>query len=271
MVSVFAPQFFLLLGVDIFIGASILSVLLDKYFPASMSYVLDLASFVGFAELLIGPEFFSTMSSTMQFYVSFGYTLIAILTVIALNAYLYFIVQAKRVGAVFATAATVPSMLATLFFTSAFVNGIPVALPTLPAVSMQAVYTMFFGSVGLVGASIAVTTYVARPSASNPVIYDRELYTAAVVETLDRVFGEETTEAIVSSLERDLQVSREHFPDRMDDVERMLNSIFGSSAAAVIRQEALRRSKGTDWKDRAANGRAIELLKGLRLTSFVRQ
>ncbi len=61
MVVAFAPQFFLLIGIDVFLGGSILTVLLDKYFPTGLPYILDIGSLIGFAELLIGPQFMSRL------------------------------------------------------------------------------------------------------------------------------------------------------------------------------------------------------------------
>jgi hypothetical protein len=150
MASGFAPEFLILLGVDIFLGASILTVLLDRHFPAPLPYVLEGASLIGFAELMAGPTFLNSFSQELQFYYSFAYAMISVLTLFATNLYLLFLRRRPFESAVLAICGTVPAGLGILYFTSAFVNGLTLSLPLVPVIPIEGVYVMFGLSIALV-------------------------------------------------------------------------------------------------------------------------
>lgn len=150
MASGFAPEFLILIGVDIFLGASILTVLLDRHFPVSLPYILDAGAMVGFGELLSGPSFISALSTNLQFYYSFAYALISVLTLFSLNLYLLFLKRRPFESAILGVFATVPASLGMLYFTSAFVNGLPVSLPLIPVIPIEGVYALFGLSVALI-------------------------------------------------------------------------------------------------------------------------
>ncbi|MDG6988687.1 MAG: hypothetical protein JRN21_05100 [Nitrososphaerota archaeon] len=150
MTSGFAPEFLILIGIDIFLGASILTVLLDRHFPAPYPYVLDAAALIGFAELVSGPSLLTSLSTELQFYYSFAYAMLSVLTLFATNLYLLFVRRRPFESAILATCGTIPSGLGVLYFTSAFVNGLPVSLPFVPVIPIEGVYALFALSIGLV-------------------------------------------------------------------------------------------------------------------------
>ncbi len=156
MASVFAPEFLILVGIDIFLGASILTVLLDRHFPTPLPYVLEGAALIGFAELASGPSFLTSLSAELQFWYSFIYAMISVLTLFATNLYLLFLRRRPFESAVLAICGTVPSGLGVLYFTSAFVNGLTVSLPLVPVVPIEGVYAMFGLSIALVVFSLVV-------------------------------------------------------------------------------------------------------------------
>ena len=165
MTSGFAPEFLILLGVDIFLGASILTVLLDKHFPGPFPYVLEGAALIGFAELMSGPAFLSSLSNELQFWYSFIYAMIAVLSLFATNLYLLFLRRRAFESAILGICGTVPAGLGILYFTSAFVNGLTLSLPLIPVVPIEGVYAMFGLSIGLVVFSLVVFGRRARPVA----------------------------------------------------------------------------------------------------------
>lgn len=150
MTSGFAPEFLILLGVDIFLGASILTVLLDKHFPPALPYIMDAGALIGFGELVSGPSFIGSFSNELQFYYSFAYALISVLTLFAINLYLLFLSRRPFESAVVGVFATIPSGLGILYFTSAFVNGSTVSLPIVPVIPIEGVYALFGISVALI-------------------------------------------------------------------------------------------------------------------------
>ncbi|MDE1854233.1 MAG: hypothetical protein KGI38_10890 [Thaumarchaeota archaeon] len=156
MASGFAPEFLILIGVDIFLGASILTVLLDKHFPTALPYILDVGAMIGFGELLTGPSTVNSLSTELQFYYSFTYAMISVLALFALNLYLLFLRRRPFESAMLGVFATVPAGLGILYFTSAFVNGLTISLPLIPEIPIEGVYIMFGLSVGLIVFSLVV-------------------------------------------------------------------------------------------------------------------
>ena len=156
MASSFAPEFLILLGIDIFLGASILTVLLDRHFPSAFPYILDAAALIGFGELLSAPAFLNNFSTELQFYYSFAYAMISVLTLFATNLYLVFLRRRPFESAMVGVFGTIPAGLGILYFTSAFVNGLSVSLPVVPVVPIEGVYALFGISVALVVFSLMV-------------------------------------------------------------------------------------------------------------------
>ncbi|MBI3841235.1 MAG: hypothetical protein HY297_04705 [Thaumarchaeota archaeon] len=140
MADPFAPQFLILLGIDIFLGGSILTAMLDDAFPDAMPYILDFGSLIGLSQLLMGPQYLAGFSIEIQFFYSTGYAVISLSSVIGLNMYLYFLKKRHIAGIIFAMVGTIPSFLITSFFISAFINGVPVTLPDFPLISWDFVY-----------------------------------------------------------------------------------------------------------------------------------
>ena len=168
MASGFAPEFLILLGIDIFLGASILTVLLDRHFPTPFPYVLEGAALIGFAELMSGPTFLTSLSNELQFWYSFIYAMIAVLSLFATNLYLLFLRRRAFESAILGICGTLPAGLGILYFTSAFVNGLTVSLPLIPVIPIEGVYAMFGLSIGLVVFSLVVFGRKTKP-ASQPV------------------------------------------------------------------------------------------------------
>jgi len=160
LVDIFAPQFLLLVGIDIFLGGSILSVMLDDYFPRAMPYILDIGSFVGFSQLLVGPQYTANFSQTLQFYYCFGYLVIGVASIVGLNLYLWLAKGKLLASAVIGIVATTPAILVSVFFASAYVNGIPLGLPIIPVLPMSTVYVLF----AVTGIIIMFATITAVPN-----------------------------------------------------------------------------------------------------------
>jgi len=175
MASGFAPEFLILVGIDIFLGASILTVLLDRHFPGPLPYVLEGAALIGFAELTAGPTFLTSLTTELQFYYSFIYAMISVMTLFATNLYLLFLRRRMFESAILAICGTVPSALGILFFTSAFVNGLTVSLPLIPVIPIEGIYAMFGLSIGLVVFSLVVFGRKVKEVGKGPSAEERRL------------------------------------------------------------------------------------------------
>jgi hypothetical protein len=153
----FPPQFFVLLGIDIFLGGSIATVAFDENFPAGLPYILDFGALAGFIQLVIGPSYISGYPPEMQFYYCAAFTVIAVVSVLACNLFVILIRGRKVIGGVLAVGATMPSILATFYFISAYVNGAYVTLPIMPMLPWELVWGAFLGASALIAlATVAV-------------------------------------------------------------------------------------------------------------------
>jgi hypothetical protein len=153
--AVFAPQFFLLLGVDFFLVGSIATIVFEERFPKAIPYILIVGSFVGFSQLMLGRDHVNAMDDAIQFYYCASFALVALASLIGLNLYLLFgrpEPMKKPVmvrGILFATALPIPAAAGLLFFASAYVNERVVTLPFLPVVPIAIVYVAVLGSLAV--------------------------------------------------------------------------------------------------------------------------
>jgi len=146
----FPPQFFILLGVDLFLGGSVVTVVFDEHFPTGLPYVLDFAALVGLVQLALTPQYLTGYPVEMQFYYSAVYAVAANLAMVGCNLYLTLVRGRWMAGGAFAVTATIPSVLATPFFISAYVSDVVVPLPTIPLLPWAFVWGAFFGASALI-------------------------------------------------------------------------------------------------------------------------
>ena len=149
----------MLLGIDIFLGASILTATLDENFPNALPYMLDAGAMFGFVQLLIGPGYLNNFSADAQFWYCVGYAAVAILSVLAINLHLLFVKNRRFLGGFVAIGATIPSILIEIFFVSSYVNGISATLPSLPIVPWSAVYVAFFATTIIIIGAMALSSH----------------------------------------------------------------------------------------------------------------
>jgi hypothetical protein len=142
----FPPQFFILLGIDVFLGGSIGTVLFDSEFPDGLPYVLDFGALAGFAQLLLDPQFLSGYPDNIQFYYSTSFLVVALLSVLAANIYVVIVKGNRLAGGILAIIVTIPSVLSSVYFVSAYVNNIVVGLPLFPIIPWNIVWVAFFAA-----------------------------------------------------------------------------------------------------------------------------
>jgi hypothetical protein len=154
MISPFPPQFFILLGIDIFLGGSILVVVFDKDFPAGLPYILDFGSLIGFAELLLVPGYLQSYPIEMQFYYSVAMSILAVLSIFGCSLYAL-LRHRPLVAGTITIAGTIPAILGLAYFASAWLNGENVPLPAFPVLPWPVVWAVF-----LVGSAILLVAMV---------------------------------------------------------------------------------------------------------------
>jgi hypothetical protein len=88
MAAPLQPEFFLLLGIDLFIAISLLSCLLDKHFPWQLPYLYQVTSLAGFGQLIVAKEFMALFGDYTRFWFSIIYLIVALANIVAINLYL---------------------------------------------------------------------------------------------------------------------------------------------------------------------------------------
>ena len=119
MPSPLQPEFFALLGIDLFLAVSLLTCLLDRHFPWHLPYLYQLAALAGFGQLLVSKEFMASFDVYMRFWYSLLYLVVALANIVAVNAYLGVIKKLVNYAKVFMFTVTFPALtLAALFLSS---------------------------------------------------------------------------------------------------------------------------------------------------------
>jgi len=119
MPSPLQPEFFALLGIDLFLAVSLLTCLLDRHFPWQLPYLYQLAALAGFGQLLVSKEFMASFDVYMRFWYSLLYLIVALANIVAVNAYLGVIKKLVNYAKVFMFTVTFPALtLAALFLSS---------------------------------------------------------------------------------------------------------------------------------------------------------
>jgi hypothetical protein len=134
------PEFFALLGINVFLAISLLTCLLDKHFPKTISYMYQLAALAGFGQLLISKEFLATFGEYMRFLYCFTYFIITIFNVIALNVYLALFKKLKLISRAFLGSVTVPAILISVFFIYNYASVSSHPLVFAPAIPLESVF-----------------------------------------------------------------------------------------------------------------------------------
>jgi hypothetical protein len=144
MTPVFPPQFFILLGIDVFLGGSIGTILFDNDFPTGVPYIMEFAALAGFGQLILDPQYLSGYPDDIQFYYSTSFLVVALVSVLAANTYVVLVKGNRLVGGFLAIMVTLPSILSSIYFVSAYINNIVVGLPLFPIVPWIIVWVAFF-------------------------------------------------------------------------------------------------------------------------------
>ncbi len=116
------PEFFVFLGVDVFVAMSLLACLLDDYFPKTLPYVFQAAAIGGYVHLLISREFFTVFGDAMRFWYCMLYLAVALANIVAMNVYLALIKKHWTLAKVFSGTVVFPTLLISGFFVSDYAS-----------------------------------------------------------------------------------------------------------------------------------------------------
>jgi hypothetical protein len=157
LASPLQPEFFLLLGLDIFLAASLLTCLLDKHFPSHLPYLLQIAALAGFGQLIVSREFMGLFDEYMRFWYSLTYLIISVATLASLNVYLGIIKKLATQAKIFTFLITIPATIISAFFITSYSQVAMYPLLIVPTISWEAT---FIGIVALDTCVVGLGTYV---------------------------------------------------------------------------------------------------------------
>jgi hypothetical protein len=157
MAAPLQPEFFLLLGIDLFLAMSLLSCLLDKHFPWHLPYLYQVASLAGFGQLIVAKEFMAVFGDYMRFWFSLLYLVIALANIAAVNVYLGVIKKMVNYAKVFMLAVSFPSFAVVSFFLADYSSLASHPLIMFPNVAWE---TTFVGIVAFDTFVIGAGTYL---------------------------------------------------------------------------------------------------------------
>ena len=140
MATPLQPEFFLLLGIDLFLATSLLSCLLDKHFPWQLPYIYQVASLAGFGQLIVSKEFMVTFGDYTRFWFSLFYVIIALANIVAINVYLGVIKKMLNYAKVFMLTVSFPSFAVVSFFLASYSAGSSHPMLIFPEISWEATF-----------------------------------------------------------------------------------------------------------------------------------
>jgi len=147
------PEFFALLGIDVFLAISLITCLLDRRFPKAIPYIYQVAALAGFAHLLVSKEFITVFGDYMRFWYSLVYLVIALGNIIAVNVYIAVQKGLWRLARVFLGIVTFPIVLVSIFFVLDCANSMtpsPLLFPRLPLGIVSIIVLVCVALVGIV-------------------------------------------------------------------------------------------------------------------------
>jgi hypothetical protein len=112
------PEFFVLLGIDIFLSMSLLSAFLEDDLPSRLQYPFQIAGIAGLGELLMSQGFVNLT----RYLVSIVYLASALSSVVGLTVYLPLVRRKTAIAPAFSGAVTVPILMISAIFVYSFLG-----------------------------------------------------------------------------------------------------------------------------------------------------
>ena len=120
MPSQMQPEFFILMGIDIFLATSLITAIFDKHFPSKIPYICQLAALAGYGNLIVSREFLQLFDPYMRFWYSLIYLIVAVASIFALSAYLGFSRKMWKAARIFTYVVGIPVLMISTFFISTY-------------------------------------------------------------------------------------------------------------------------------------------------------
>lgn len=113
-----APEFFVLLGVSIFVALSIISFLLEHHVSSILQYLFQGAAGVGLAEILLSQG----LTDTTRVWAGIVYLACALSSLVGVNIRLAVFRRSMNVASIFSQMMTLPAIMVSALFLSSFLE-----------------------------------------------------------------------------------------------------------------------------------------------------
>ncbi len=113
-----APEFFVLLGISIFLAVSVISALLDRHLSSILQYLFQGAAGVGLGELLLSQG----LSSPTRVWAGIVYLAFALSSLVGVNIRLAIVRRGMNIASIFSQMITVPVVMISALFLSSFLG-----------------------------------------------------------------------------------------------------------------------------------------------------
>jgi hypothetical protein len=107
-----------LLGINVFLAASVITALLDRHLPTILQYLFQGAAGAGLGELLLNQE----ATSATRVWASIVYLAFALSSLVALNIRLAIVRRGMNIASIFSQMVTVPIVMISALFLSSFLE-----------------------------------------------------------------------------------------------------------------------------------------------------
>jgi hypothetical protein len=107
-----------LLGINVFLAASIITALLDRHLPSILQYLFQGAAGAGLGELLLNEE----ASSATRVWACIVYLAFALSSLVAVNIRLAIVRRGMNIASMFSQMVTVPVVMISALFLSSFLE-----------------------------------------------------------------------------------------------------------------------------------------------------
>jgi hypothetical protein len=113
-----APEFFVLLGITVFLAMSIISALLDRYLPSILQYLFQGAAGAGLGELLLGQG----LNGPTRVWAGIVYLALALSSLVGVNIRLAIVRRRMNIASIFSQMMTVPVVMISALLLSSFLE-----------------------------------------------------------------------------------------------------------------------------------------------------
>ncbi|HLE65003.1 MAG TPA: hypothetical protein VI816_02620 [Candidatus Bathyarchaeia archaeon] len=123
------PEFFTLLGIEIFQAISLLKIFLKEDLPPRLQYLFQVAAIAGLGQLLMGQVMINgevlgrDPTDPTRFWVGVLYLAMAVTSIIGLNVYFAVVRRKITLASIFSGTVTVPTVITSALVVASFPNG----------------------------------------------------------------------------------------------------------------------------------------------------